>query len=164
MDSKSPEFVDSYSIKTGISAASSYTTYKYNENYRYQIIGAAKRVSDDIYCNNSYTDCPISTARSETYTRSYSLNVDTSYERSAVNRGLDFTYNYSASNSTSIGYTLYVERGKEGYLAFYPYYEYSAGYLNKYIRGRYTSREWATATIPKKLNGYAAGGFAIIYK
>lgn len=147
-----------------VSSSSLYVDYKYDENYHYRVIGASKRVSNDVYCNNSSSACPISKAWRKTYTSSFSANIDTSLEKDAMKAGLGFAYNYSSTNSSTVGYTLYVDKGRVGYLAFYPYYEYSAGYLKKYVRGRYSSKQWSTAHIPKELsNGNAMGGWAIIY-
>lgn len=91
-------------------------SYKYVESTHYVCMGDTVTVSPTIQGPGT-----ISYGTSHTFTESFSASISLSYdEKSAIRAGAGFSWNSSASNSSTFGVTYSVPAGKYGYVTFTP--------------------------------------------
>ncbi|WP_223068722.1 hypothetical protein [Paenibacillus caui] len=130
------------------------------ESY-YQYYAAAQPVSDYIWCNSD-VGCPITAQWQVTSQNSFTANVNTNSEKSAVMAGAG--YNYSYSTSESISYSLTVPKGKKALLAFRPKYTHVQGKLKHTNNlGIVSYKDVGTEYPVKNSQGNTAGTFLLVY-
>ncbi len=139
--------------------------YRYEQTYSYTDSGSSVKVTPDVIGPATIT-YGNSTTVTESFSAAISLNAEA---KRVIKGGASFTWNSSASTSTSFGLTYSVPAGKTGYIKFTPYRNVTVGelYEDVFYNGTYMStldQGISYGYSPKKLsNGFADGIFALAY-
>jgi hypothetical protein len=126
-----------------------------------QSTGTRQKVSADFVAPNAGGS--VTKTVSFSVSHSFSANVSTSSEKSAIQAGAGFGWVKSAAANTS--YKANLKKGEKGYLSFTPYYDKVTGSLKKYSNwDGLISTKTSTGYSVKKLNtGEPDGIFQFIY-
>ncbi|EFM09448.1 hypothetical protein PaecuDRAFT_3495 [Paenibacillus curdlanolyticus YK9] len=113
----------------GIQPMSMTSVYFYTETQHWSAVQTPRIASDIVDCRNSAQNCAITANLGITSTESWSANITAQAEKSAIKGSSSFSYTWSTAETSQIGYTLYVAKGKKGHLTFAPIYDFSKGDL-----------------------------------
>lgn len=99
-----------------------------------------------------------------TVSHTFSSNVTTSSQKSAIQAGCGFSWVKSASSSTT--YTANLRAGEKGYLSFTPYYDKISGSLKLYSNwdGLISTKSATGYSVKKTADGEPDGLYKFIYK
>ncbi len=99
-----------------------------------------------------------------TVSHTFSANVTSASEKSAIQAGCGFSWVKSASSSTT--YTANLNAGEKGYLSFTPYYNKISGSLQLYSNwdGLISSKSATGYSVKKTADGEPDGLYKFIYK
>ncbi|NGM84438.1 hypothetical protein G5B47_18670 [Paenibacillus sp. 7124] len=132
------------------------TEYYYTEGSAAQIYMASYPVTNPLTCAAGATSCSASISFSKTEGQSFSANATTEAIKSAIKLGASFTWNSSATITTT--YTLTVPGGKSGEIRFMPLFNKTTGTLRGYVNGQLVGSETTSGYSPVKLaTGMLAG-------
>ncbi|WP_066196143.1 DUF6060 domain-containing protein [Gracilibacillus timonensis] len=130
--------------------------YVFNQTGTLNRIGSSKKVSADLACPSSGSDCSISVSKGWSISESFSLN----YGHPVIRAGASFSWNKSVTRSTS--YNMTIPSGKNGHVRFFPYLNRTYGYVKTYNGNTVISNRYVYADSPKKTaNGQPDGTFFV---
>lgn len=138
-----------------------YEYYRFSPRVTSRVVGSRIKATADFIAPAG--GGAVTKTASATVTQSFSVNVSTSAEKSAIQAGCGFTWTKSASTSSS--YTAYLQPGESGYLAFTPYLKKVVGTLGKYsiMNGLISSKEVTGYSVTTLSSGEADGVYQFIY-
>lgn len=123
--------------------------------------GTRRKVSADFVAPNA--GGAVTKNISFTVSNTFSANVTTSSEKSAIQAGAGFTWVKSATASTT--YTANLAKGEKGYLSFTPYYNKISGNLKLYSNwdGLIKTKSATGYSVKKTSDGEPDGLYKFIY-
>ncbi|WP_222860364.1 DUF6060 domain-containing protein [Bacillus timonensis] len=128
-----------------------YLWYQYIESGRTTSIGNRIAVSAWVSCPSGGSNCSITSSTGWSVSASYSAGISTSAAKSAVQGSASFTWNTTASRSTS--YTIPIQPGKRGRMMFFPEFNYTYGTLRTWSGSTILETKSVNAQSPKKVVG-----------
>ncbi|WP_455721503.1 hypothetical protein [Agathobacter sp.] len=144
-------------------------TFDYREWYEFVPSGSKKQSSGSQRKISADFEAPrgggsVSKTVSFTVSHTFSANVTSSSQKSAIQAGCGFSWVTSASASTT--YTANLNAGEKGYLSFTPYYNKISGSLKLYSNwdGYLSSRSVTGYSVKKTSDGEPDGLYKFVYK